>query len=374
MRQGRSRGPSTKKVGTVCRIDHKLAFVDPGPEARQRATHRAGTHRRPDRHPGQVAGLGLPVSVVNGHAHAVLPGAHHLGVERLARGDGMAKGGKRAQLAALGHGAVLGGRHAQHVDPLALEQLEALIGVETAVVQQRRGASQPGRHEGVTRRQRPAAGRGAPAQVALAGVVPVLGLHALALQITGAVADRLRCARGAGGEHDQRGTFGLELDGGGRLARLEQAIVRQCQDLGVETGVVEGGEVAFTGDHGAGADEVGAGAQVGRAQLFAAGQRRGAEAPARHHRIRPFGLVTHQRQHHVAAVHAPAGERTGQAGRALGDLAKTDLAALVLARDGNQGRPPWVACVDHVPREVHAGQRPPRAKCSRPRQSQAMVT
>ena len=44
------------------------------------------------------------------------------------------------QRRALGDHAVLGRRHAQHVDALAREQLQALVRVEARVVQQRRGA------------------------------------------------------------------------------------------------------------------------------------------------------------------------------------------------------------------------------------------
>ena len=68
---------------------------------------------------------------------------------------------------------------------------------------------QPRRHEDVAGGLRPAAGGGAPGEVAGPGAEPVLGLHALAGQVALAVADRLRLARGAGGEDDQR-----RVDGG----------------------------------------------------------------------------------------------------------------------------------------------------------------
>ena len=91
------------------RVDDQLPGIDPGPKARQRPPHRAGLHRRPDRHSGQMAGLGLPVAVVHGHADRLLPGQDHLGVERLAGGDRVAQGRERAQVAALRDRPVLGG-------------------------------------------------------------------------------------------------------------------------------------------------------------------------------------------------------------------------------------------------------------------------
>ena len=181
--------------------------------------HRAGPHRRADRHAREVARLGLAVAVVHRGAGALLPGAHHLGVERLAGGAGVPQRGERAQLRAAGDRAVLGGGHAEHVHALALEQLEPLLRVEAGVVEQRGGAAQPGGEEGVARRERPAAGRGAPAQVALPRAEPVLGLHALPGQVAVAVADRLGLAGGAGGEDDQRRVAGVHLRRGRGLRR-----------------------------------------------------------------------------------------------------------------------------------------------------------
>ena len=79
--------------------------------------------------------------------------------------------------------------HSTHA--LALQQLEALVGVEAGVVQQRGGAAQPGGDERVAGGLRPAAGRRAPRELALARAEPVLGLDPLAGQVALAVADRL---------------------------------------------------------------------------------------------------------------------------------------------------------------------------------------
>ena len=113
-----------------------------------------------------MAGLGLAVAVMDGHPRSTLPGAHHLRVERLAGSAGVAEGREGPELGALGDRAVLGGRHAEHVHPLALDQGEPLGRVEAGVVQQGRGAAQPGGEESVARRERPSARGGAPAQVA----------------------------------------------------------------------------------------------------------------------------------------------------------------------------------------------------------------
>ena len=130
-------------------------------------------------------------------ADRVAPEADDLRVERLAGGDGVPERRQLAQLRPLGDGAVLGGGHAEHVHALALGDVEPLLGVEAGVVQQRRGAHQPGGDEHVAGGLRPARRGGAPGQVAVAGAEPVLGLDPLAGQVALAVADRLRLAGGA---------------------------------------------------------------------------------------------------------------------------------------------------------------------------------
>ena len=66
----------------------------------------------------------------------------------LAGGAGVAQPPERAQLRPLRDHAVLGHGHAEHVDALALEQLGRSSGSKR-IVQQRRGAAQPGGNEGV---------------------------------------------------------------------------------------------------------------------------------------------------------------------------------------------------------------------------------
>jgi hypothetical protein len=299
-----------------------------------------------------VTGLGLAVAVVDRDADLVLPGQHHLGIEWLAGRCGVAQLGQRPQLAALGDRSVLGGGHAEHVHPLALEQIEPLGRVETGVVEERRGAAHPGGHEGVARRQRPAAGRGAPAQVARLSAVPVLGLHLLAGEVAGAVADRLGLAGGARREHDQRRLIGLELSRRRRL-RLEQALVGDDQHWPVEAGLVDQPGVALVGHEGARTDPVDARPQVGRAQLLGARLGDRPQPPAGEHRVDPLGAVADQRHHDVSTAHAARRQGAGQARRAVGRLAEGDLPSLAVARHGHQRQPPGIGRVHDLPREVH---------------------
>ena len=179
--------------------------------AGERDAHRAGAGGDAERHAGELAGLGLPVAVADPDVGGLVPGAQHLGVERLAGGDRAAQVDQAGDRRPLGDHAVLGGGHAEQVDALAVEQLEPLVRVEARVVQQRRRAAQPRRHEHVAGRLRPARRRRAPDQVAGAGVEPVPRLQHLPGQVALAVEDRLRLARGAGRERDQARVVGLEL-------------------------------------------------------------------------------------------------------------------------------------------------------------------
>ncbi len=256
-------------------------------EARQRHAHRARPHRRPQRHAGKRARLGLAVAVVHRDPDPVLPQIHDLGVQRLAGGHGVAQGGQFAQLGALGHHAVLRRGHAQDGDLLALDQVQPLGGVEAGVVQQRGRSAQPRRDERIARRLRPAAGGGAPRQLARARAEPVLGLHLLAGQVALAVADRLGAARGAGCEHDQGGGARVQVGRGGGGA-VEQALVGHHQQRAVESRLAHGGGVALVAQHGRRLDRVHARAQVRCAQLLGAGQRHGAHPKARHQRQDPL--------------------------------------------------------------------------------------
>ena len=124
--------------------------------------------------------------------------------------------GQRPQLRPLRQHPVLGRRLAEDVDPLALDQLQPLVGRRTALDDHRRRAAEPGREEDVARRLRPPGRRRAPDQLAGARPEPVLGLGPLAGQVA------LRVQRGSGlagrprGEDDQRRVVGVEVGDLGR--------------------------------------------------------------------------------------------------------------------------------------------------------------
>ena len=130
--------------------------------------------------------------------------------------------------------------------PSRSSELEALVRIEARVVEKRRRPAQPRRHERVAGGQRPAAGGGAPAEVARACPVPVLRLDALAGQVAVPVADRLRLARGPGGEHDQRGVLRGELHRA-RRGGVEERLVGHRQHRPVEAGARHQLEVASVG-------------------------------------------------------------------------------------------------------------------------------
>ena len=185
------------------------------------------------------------------------------------RRPGIGRGGD-----ALGDDPVLGRGHAEHGHPLALEDVQPLVRVEAGVVQQRRGAAQPRRDEHVAGRLGPAAGRGAPDQLAGAGAEPVLGLDLLAGQVALHVDHRLGLAGGAGSEHDQARVLGRELRRrGGR--RGVQALVGDGQHAGsAGPARLELGAVALVGQDQGRLGHREAQPQVAGAQLLVAGQRR----------------------------------------------------------------------------------------------------
>src|SRR5215218_3967906 len=158
----------------------ELAGVDRERDAGQRAAHRPAAGRLPRRHPRELAGLRLAVAVADPQPGRVVPRRQHAGVERLARGHEHPQSGRRPRRGALGDHPVLRRRHAEHVHALARQHLQPLVRIEARVVQQRGRALQPWGDERVARRLRPARGRGAPHEVALARREPVPGLQPLA--------------------------------------------------------------------------------------------------------------------------------------------------------------------------------------------------
>ena len=93
-----------------------------------RPSHRAWSDRALGGVRDQQRVLGLPVAVVDRQPSASLEPRDHLGVERLARGDGVAERGRdvRGEAVQLRHQAVLGRRLAEDGDAEPLEQLQPL--------------------------------------------------------------------------------------------------------------------------------------------------------------------------------------------------------------------------------------------------------
>ena len=99
--------------------------------------------------------------------------------------------------------------------PSASARSSRSAGSKRPVVDDRRGAGQPGGEEDVAGRLRPARRGRAPDQLARARAEPVLGLRPLAGQVAVGVDDAARLAGRAGGEDDQRRVLGVHrLDRG----------------------------------------------------------------------------------------------------------------------------------------------------------------
>ena len=267
------------------------------------------------------------------------------------------RAGSGPQLGALGEHPVLGRRLAEHVDALALDQLQPLGGVEAGVVDHRRGPAEPGGDEDVARRLRPAASpsctrparpRGAPSQCSAWARWP--GQVALGVQGAARLAGRPR------GEDDQRAVLGVEV---GRLGRrlLRALLVDHRGDVGHRHrrhAVREARRAAPPRRRRAPA--FAARTRSSRscaAKLRVAGQRDRAHPPAGEHREHPLDPVADQGHHHVAAAHPARRERAREPGAARDQLAEGPDPPLAVARDRHQGRLRGREALQHVLDEVH---------------------
>jgi hypothetical protein len=338
------------------RVERQLPVLDGQAHARQRAAHRARPRRGARRMARELAGLRLAVSVADPQPGRLVPAAEDVGVERLAGGHQPAQRFDPARPGAVGDHAVLRRRHAEHVHPLALGDLEPLGGVEASVVQQRRRPADPGRDEGVARRLRPARSGRAPDEVALLRGQPVLGLQALAREVALAVQHRFRLARGARGERDQARVAGAELGGRRDVARRQRAprVGGDPHRRALPARGLEYGAVALVGDHERGGGDPKAQPQVLRAQLLRARQDRVAGTEAGDHREHPLRPVAEQREHDVAAPHALFRQVRVQQPGLLRDLAEAPLPPRAVARQLDDGAPLSRRGLDHVAREVHS--------------------
>ncbi len=232
---------------------------------------------------------------------------------------------------------------------------KALRGVETGIVEQRRGAPDPRRDEHVARRFGPAGCGGAPDQVALAGVQPVLGLEPLPEQVALAMHDSLGFAGGPARERDQARIGRVQVDVlDGRPRPIERRIGNR-QQLAPGCGRLELRQVALVGHDQLRLSRRDPQAQVLGPQLLVARQRDRSEAEARDHRQHPLGPVADHRHHGVSLRHAVTLEGGREAGASVRDLAERPLPALALAGDLDQRQPVCGGGVDQVSGEVHGG-------------------
>ena len=317
MRQGRSRGPSMKKVGTVAGSATSSPSSTHSRKPGQRPAHRARADRRPDRHAGEGAGLGLPVAVVDRDAGA--PPA----TRRRSRGSAARRRRPRGAAAARAAWCRLamarysvGAMHSTSTPSRSITSSRS-AGSKRASCISAVAPADPGGDERVAGGLRPAAGRGAPAQVALAGAEPVLGLGGLPGQVALAVADRLGLARGARGEHDQRRVARGRAPPPGRARPRTGRSSGTRSSSPVEARLLDGRRVALVGDHRPRLHGVHPRPQVRGPQLLGAGQRHRADPEAGHHRQDPLRAVADDGHHHVPPAYSAllAGSRRNCADR-----------------------------------------------------------
>ena len=174
-------------------VDHR--DVVPG----SREPHRAGSHLHSWRVGDEERVLGLAVPVVHGDPERILEALDHLRVERLARGHGVTEPGevRRGQAVELCEHPVLGRRLAEHGHTEPLHQPQPILRIEAALVEHHLRTARPGADQDVPDRLGPAGPGGAPDDVLLVGVEPVLCLRVEGPRVRVGVDDPARLLRGA---------------------------------------------------------------------------------------------------------------------------------------------------------------------------------
>ena len=247
-------------------------------------------------------------------------------------------------------------------------------GIEAGIVQQRRGAAQPRRHEHVAGRLGPAAGRGAPAEVSRPRPEPVLRLHGLPRQIPVPVPDRLGLPGGAGGEHDQRRVVRAHVDRGGRLG-VVQTLVGHGEERPVEARLRHRGPRRARPPPRRAARPcpfARAGRAGAAARCTAAPPRRCRQAATiayTHSGRLPTSVITTSPRRTPAPASAPASraERSDTSPKSISRRPPSRASATSAGRAGS-------ARVHHVAGEVHpAVQRSPRLRRSRPSQAKSIA-
>ena len=355
------RGSGGRTSGSVAGSSDELAVDDVERDARAaRGPSSPGRAALAERHAGELAGLGLAVAVADPEAGRLVPGAQHLGVERLAGGDEAAQRRERAQRARAwrSRGTRSGPCRARSTR-LALEQLEPLVRVEARVVQQRRGAAQPRRDEDVARGLRPARGGGAPRRASPArGVEPVLGLHALAgAGSAGRAAPPSARPTVPDVNVTRHGSSGASSAGGDGLGRGQLA--RRGRRARRPSGAASPSTARLRSSHtiSRGCGDASRSAQVAPARSCSVqGSTTAPMAEAGDHRQHPLGPVADQRQHDVAAPDARGPRaRRRRAPRPRATSPKRPLAPRAVAPERDQRPPLGRGGVDDVAARSSSG-------------------
>ena len=164
--------PGRKLVALV--VDDANVMTRHGPPEGARLDRSVGEVRDHD------VRLGLAVTVGDGHAPALLEDRDDLRVEEVAGRNEPPEAGRPEafELGVLGERTVFGRGLAEDARAEPEEQIEPLVGVERAVLEDDLGATRPRADDGVPHRERRRALGRAPDGVAAADVQPVLGLDA----------------------------------------------------------------------------------------------------------------------------------------------------------------------------------------------------
>ena len=298
--------------------------------------------------------LRLPVAVVDGQAVQLFPALYHRWVQRLPGRDGVTDGGEVGafQLGGLGEEAVLGRGLAEDGDVVALHQVQALRGVEAALVEEDLRPLAPRPQEDVPDALGPARPRSAPKPVAFLEIQPVPCLHP----------GRVRVSVGV------QGAFGMLCRP--RRVEDERALVRRrilgCKFLGSSVHEIlvripavallaqrdEVSEIrdlpahlldlfyAFrSGDDGHGARVLGPELQVAGPELGGAGDGYGPQLQEAREDGVPLGHLAEEDHHPVAAAYAQPLRRAREPVREDRELGEVEAAFLPARAEPDHGRP-----------------------------------
>ena len=372
----RRRTTDQREIALLPRSAHVTRVVDhrdvvPG----RREAHRARSDRRLGGVRDEQRVLRLPVAVVDRQPERVLEPLDHLGVERLARGDGVAEPGqvRPCEAVELREHPVLGRRLAEDGDAELLEERETLLRLERALVEDDLGAVRPRPEEDVPDRLRPAGAGRAPDDVVLVRVEPVARLHALRPRVGVRVDDALRILRRPRGVEDQRRLAGRRVLGG-RNRHVAGELVAGLVEVEHGDGAVD--LVAHLldldlaralRDHESRARMTDPEREVARAEHVGAGNRDETALERAEHGAVPGGALAEHHEHAIAAIEARP-QQVRPARGVTGDLGEAPAIDDALGVDEGERRPRRVVGerVDDVAREVEAtGNLPRRARTTR---------